>query len=380
MIKNIILTIAILVNIILAQSDISVRIVATANVHNETDPCGWKKKPLGGLARKATILDQSSSEVENFYVVDAGNLFFKKSEIDEGVTMEAAKINAQIILDSFNAMGCNAFSPGEFDFAGGLDYLLSLEKQAEFPFTSCNITNKNGKQLFKEYVLDKKNDYSIAFIGLSSKFESSHVNVEEPIDRIKSVLKKLKNKSDINVLMFHGDDTDLRNIYNENLDIDLIIRSKDRKRSSDGGNKIPTFSLGDRGKILYQFDLNYTDLNEELTDIVWCQNTEKRVSDRLEKMKKGDLLADLNNLYKDNPATLRRIANYQDQIKMANEKMQNLVNELKFEKVELDKNIDGRIDILQIVDTGKIYLEETLGPMLPKPVPHDHDGDGIPDH
>tara|TARA_Y100000994_G_C15608685_1_gene407905 strand:- start:654 stop:776 length:123 start_codon:yes stop_codon:yes gene_type:complete len=40
MIKNIILTIAILVNIILAQSDISVRIVATANVHNETDPCG----------------------------------------------------------------------------------------------------------------------------------------------------------------------------------------------------------------------------------------------------------------------------------------------------------------------------------------------------
>ena len=40
MIRSIILTIAVLVNIILAQSDISVRIVATANVHNETDPCG----------------------------------------------------------------------------------------------------------------------------------------------------------------------------------------------------------------------------------------------------------------------------------------------------------------------------------------------------
>tara|TARA_Y100000748_G_scaffold295008_1_gene286291 strand:- start:105 stop:1112 length:1008 start_codon:yes stop_codon:yes gene_type:complete len=335
---------------------------------------------LGGLARKATILDQSSLEVENFYVIDAGNLFFKKSEIDEGVTMEAAKINAQIILDSFNAMGCNAFSPGEFDFSGGLDYLLSLEKQAEFPFTSCNITNKYGKQLFKEYILDKNSDFSIAFIGLSSKFESSEVNIEDPVESIKSVLKKLKNKSDINVLMFHGDDNDLRNIYNENLDIDLIVRSKDRKRSSDGGNKIPTFSLGDRGKILYQFDLIYKDLKQELTDIAWCQNTENRISDRLEKMKKGDLLADLNDLYKDNPATLRRIANYEDQINMANEKMKNLVNELKFEKIELGKNIDGRIDILQIVDTGKIYLEETLGPMLPKPVPHDHDGDGIPDH
>ena len=40
MIKNIIISIAILVNIILAQNDISVRIVATANVHNEIDPCG----------------------------------------------------------------------------------------------------------------------------------------------------------------------------------------------------------------------------------------------------------------------------------------------------------------------------------------------------
>ena len=46
--------------------------------------------------------------------------------------MEAAKINAQIILDSFNAMGCDAFSPGEFDFAGGLDYLLSQIKNQTF--------------------------------------------------------------------------------------------------------------------------------------------------------------------------------------------------------------------------------------------------------
>ena len=32
-------------------------ILGSANVHGEIEPCGWKKKPLGGLARKATIVD-----------------------------------------------------------------------------------------------------------------------------------------------------------------------------------------------------------------------------------------------------------------------------------------------------------------------------------
>ena len=52
--------------------------MATANVHNETDPCGWKKKPLGGLARKATIIDNLRSEGFDVLILDAGNLLFKK--------------------------------------------------------------------------------------------------------------------------------------------------------------------------------------------------------------------------------------------------------------------------------------------------------------
>mgnify|MGYP006879270946 CR=1 FL=1 len=60
-----------------------------------------------------------------------GNLFFKKDVIDPGVPMETSIINSEIILNSFNAMGCTAFSPGEFDFAGGLNHLLELEKNAE---------------------------------------------------------------------------------------------------------------------------------------------------------------------------------------------------------------------------------------------------------
>ena len=71
---------AILVQLINAQSakNLSVHILGTTNVNGEIDPCGWKKKPLGGLARKATIIDELVSANNEVAIVDAGNLFFKK--------------------------------------------------------------------------------------------------------------------------------------------------------------------------------------------------------------------------------------------------------------------------------------------------------------
>ena len=55
------------------------RIIASANINNEIDPCGWKKKPTGGLARRATVVDEFKNSIKDYYIVDAGNLLFKKT-------------------------------------------------------------------------------------------------------------------------------------------------------------------------------------------------------------------------------------------------------------------------------------------------------------
>ena len=102
------------------------RIIASANIKNEVDPCGWKKKPTGGLARRATIIDDSKKDIENYYIVDAGNLLFKKTILEPGISREIALINADIILKSFDKMGCSAFSPGEKDFSAGKDFIYEI--------------------------------------------------------------------------------------------------------------------------------------------------------------------------------------------------------------------------------------------------------------
>ena len=56
-------------------------------------------------------------------------------------------------------------------------------------------------------------------------------------------------------------------------------------------------------------------------------------------------------------------------------------------KVDLGRTIDGRVDILKIVDEGKLKINTISSPQLDfqgndqhHRHEHDHDGDGHPDH
>jgi len=319
---------------------------------------------LGGLARKATILEQLNNEGINPLVLDAGDLLFKKNILDPGVTLDVSKVNAEIIIDSFNEMGCDAFSPGSKDFAGGLDFILSQYKRSAFPFLSCNIANKTGELIFEPYVIIEKNNINIGIVGLTSVFDNNEIEILDPIASLKNILKEVTDKSDIVILLFNATQQDLTKLYNNDFEIDMILSSRGRTRSSDGGSRIPTYIAGDRGKLLYKFDLNIVDKDLPFTDLSWCENTINRVGDRLEKMKQGDPNVDLIKLYKSDQKTLNRIYGYQSQLNQANQLLENAINTLTFEKIELGKLVFDEPNILKIVDKGKEKMKEIGGPML----------------
>ena len=132
--KNILIYIFLSLSVVFANfsSDNGIRLVLTSNVNGETDPCGWKKKPMGGLARKSTIIKDLKSEGHDVIVADAGNLFFKKDKLSSGVTIDHAKETANIIVDCFNIIGCDVFSPGSHDYAAGFDFMQQLQKSLIF--------------------------------------------------------------------------------------------------------------------------------------------------------------------------------------------------------------------------------------------------------
>ena len=79
---------------------------------------------MGGLARKASIINQEKSKGSHVLVFDTGDVFFlDKNKYND----DTRKIHAEIIAKSYNMIGCNSLSPGLRDVSEfGFSYLDSL--------------------------------------------------------------------------------------------------------------------------------------------------------------------------------------------------------------------------------------------------------------
>ena len=317
--------------------------------------------------------------------MDAGNLLFKRETLGPGTPTEIAEMTAEIIISAFNDIGCHAFSPGSKDFAAGLDFIQEMQMLANFPFISANIMDVDGNRLFDPYLIADVEGVSVGVIGLASKFIHSDIYIQDPMEALNELVDEVDSQSDVLVLMFDSEEADISKLQTSGYPIDLVIRSKSKTRSQDGGKRnIPAYSCGDRGKYLYQFDLTIADPNLQFTDLAVYENQVSQAKKKLNKMRQGNLVTDLYSTYKNDPQSLKKIETYESQIQSAKVALKNSMNSIKMSKHELGKKVTDRPDILRIVDAGKAKIEKSFGPQPPpgqhKNIGHDHDGDGIPDH
>ena len=299
-------------------------------------------------------------------IVDAGNLFFKKDQLSPGVTTEIAGVNAEIILDAFNEIGCDAFSPGSHDFALGLDFLLKMEKSANFPFISANIKDITGLRLFRPYQIVSKGGINLGFIGLASQFTHPDLMIENPIQALEGIIDEVANQVDLVVLLFNSEEKDILELQRSELPIDMVYRSKSKKRSSDGGRKtIPIYSAGDRGKYLYDVTIAVNDKSLKFVDVTAQENSLQNATQRLDRMRKNHPEEiDLKIIFKEDPQTLARINSYERQIDEANYVLENAINSFTLTKYELNKTIIDKPEILKIIDKGKEKINFLGGPLM----------------
>ena len=372
--KNILIYIFLSLSVVFANfsSDNGIRLVLTSNVNGETDPCGWKKKPMGGLARKSTIINDLKKEGHNVIVADAGNLFFKKDRLSSGITIDHAKETANIIVDCFNMIGCDVFSPGSHDFAAGFEFMQQLEKRSNFPYISANIFGKNGEKLYDPYIIVEKQGKKIGFLGLSSIFVNEELTVKDPFRVIKAMIDDLESKTDMIILLFNASEKDLNRLKTKDYPIDFTVRSRSNLPpavSKDGGSaKIPIYSIGMRGKYIFEFDINIGDNKSEFLDVMYLES-------KLEKAEKFlssynidfEESIDLDAEFKDDPKSLKQIKKNLTNRDDLKNKLDNKVNYFSFKKYSLDKQIKDDLKVLNLIDKGKKRMTDLFGPL---PDPH----------
>ena len=271
--------------------------------------------------------------------------------------MDVSKENARTIVQSFNYITCDAFSPAEKDFAAGLNFLKQLESESNFDYISCNINDSSQELIFKPYKIMNYGDFSVGVIGASSVFDNPDLYVEDPFSSIRKASSEIRDRCDLIVLLFSASDLDYKKIITSanTLGVDFIVRGDTRRKSTDGGaGAIPTYSTGDRGKVIYQFDFKYRDKSSSLIDIAFY---EKQISSNQKRLSRLENNAD-NSV---------KISQYEEKIQINNSIIEKAQNTLQFKSVTLNKMISDDPYILKIVDASKAKILDMGGPSILDP-------------
>ena len=196
-------------------------ILYTGSILGEVKPCGCAEEgDLGGILRRATLIEKERSVNKNLLLLDAGDSFKEPSE--------QGKLKAKTIVEAMNKMGYDAALLGERDFVYGGEIL----NQGPFDhWVLSNVENKSlKKRKTKKYVLNKlKDGTTIAIIGLMgpelvySKGQTG-TKIEDPGTKLAEILKELKaeNNADIVLLLTHMQKDKAKELFNFG-GVDIVI-------------------------------------------------------------------------------------------------------------------------------------------------------------
>lgn len=214
-----------------------ITILHTNDVHSHIDPFpeNHPKNPaMGGVARRANLIEQIRKEEENILLLDAGDIF-------QG-TPYFNYYGGELEFKLMSMMKYDLATMGNHDFDNGINGFYAQLPHANFEFVSANYDFKNTELdgIVKPYKIFIKEGIKIGVFGLGVQLEGlvdkklyKETVYNNPIEVATDISKKLKEieKCDLIICLSHlGFDyknepekpSDLK-LAASTQDIDLII-------------------------------------------------------------------------------------------------------------------------------------------------------------
>ncbi len=178
---------------------VKLTILPTNDVHSRVDPFpmdGGANQGLGGVARRATLIDRVRKQEKNVLLFDAGDIF-------QG-TPYFNFYGGELEMKLMSAMGYDAGTIGNHDFDNGIE---GLEKQlihANFPLLSANYDFSNTVMRGKTqpYKIFKKEGIKIGVFGIGIKLEGlvptaayKETVYQDPLSKANETAAFLKNEA-----------------------------------------------------------------------------------------------------------------------------------------------------------------------------------------
>jgi 5'-nucleotidase len=257
-----------------------ITILHTNDVHSHIDPFpeNHPRNPsMGGVARRANIIEQIRKEEDNVLLLDAGDIF-------QG-TPYFNYYGGELEFKLMSMMKYDLATLGNHDFDNGIDGFFAQLPHANFDFVSANYDFKNTELngIVKPYKTFIKNGIKIGVFGLGIELEGlvdkklyKETKYNNPIEVAIDITKTLKEteKCDLIICLSHlGYDyknekdkpSDLK-LAAATQDIDLIIGGhthtfldKPAIKTNKVGKQVVINQVGAYGINLGRIDFYFSD-------------------------------------------------------------------------------------------------------------------------
>lgn len=186
-----------------------ITILHTNDVHSYIDPfpAGHPRNPnMGGVARRATLIDTIRKENPNVLLLDAGDIF-------QG-TPYFNYYGGELEFKLMSMMQYDVATMGNHDFDNGIDGFLAQLPHAKFDFVNANYDFKNTilDGIVKPYKILVKDGVKIGIFGLGIELEGlvdkknyKETVCNDPIEKATDMSRILKEeqKCDIVICLSH---------------------------------------------------------------------------------------------------------------------------------------------------------------------------------
>jgi hypothetical protein len=134
-----------------AERGTVIALLYASNMQGEYEHCGCPSHPLGGLVRRATVIDRARGQSDGVLIVDAGDMLlpeiFHSDKLRAAAPTEVER-RARLVLSAYARMGINAYLPAERDLGVGPAKLKQLVKAFHIPTVASNLVDQDDRPLF----------------------------------------------------------------------------------------------------------------------------------------------------------------------------------------------------------------------------------------
>ncbi|MFO7654266.1 MAG: multiheme c-type cytochrome [Candidatus Krumholzibacteriia bacterium] len=175
------------------------------------------------MARRATYLDAIWSEGKPAILVDAGDLFGRRTSAERSQT--------ELLAEVTGTFGYDAVGVGEQDLNYGLPFLQRAMEEYGIPFTTANVRDADGNLVAPEYRVVERGGVRVGIVSVADPAQriitmtaqDASFTVDDPATALNRVLPRLREEADTIVLLAHLGDAGTEQIIREVDGIDLAV-------------------------------------------------------------------------------------------------------------------------------------------------------------